>query len=227
MNAQNPGPSNNPNNQPKQNGLSWSSQNQNQNQNKPAATPAKAASAAPASTSATENGNTSKIVGWLAVGVVAGVLVAWAATSLIKGGAGGSVASSTDTVATSTAITSQTAGTTTSAATTTPGLGSSDSLSVASPQKAGTSVAIQKAVVSEPTWVVVYESRNGQPGNILGAALFFPNQPQGSVELLRGTMAGQTYFVTRQSDNGDRKFSKTDPLVLEGGQAVWASFTAN
>ncbi len=79
-----------------------------------------------------------------------------------------------------------------------------------------------------PTWVAVYESRDGKPGNVLGAGLFSADQQSGTVDLLRGTIAGQTYFVTEQTDNGDHRFSlKDDALVLVGGQPVWISFTAN
>ncbi len=107
-------------------------------------------------------------------------------------------------------------------------LGSTSSLVVTTPQKAGLSVAISKADVSGVTWVVVYEGQNGKPGNVLGAAIFSPDHESGTVDLLRTTLAGQTYFVTEHSDNGDRKFSlKDDPLLTENGQPTWVTFTAN
>jgi hypothetical protein len=104
----------------------------------------------------------------------------------------------------------------------------SNLLTVASPQKAGLEVAVSNVNVSEPTWVVVYESRQGKPGNVLGASLFFAGGTSGTIELLRGTVAGQSYFVTERTDNGDHKFSlANDQLVLTDGQPSWTTFTAN
>src|SRR3989344_9073053 len=55
-----------------------------------------------------------------------------------------------------------------------PSLASGSSLNITSPQVAGNSVAVAAVSVSVPTWIVIYESNAGQPGNALGAALFFP-----------------------------------------------------
>lgn len=100
-------------------------------------------------------------------------------------------------------------------------------LSVAS-QPAGMEVTAT-ANVSTPTWVVVYESRNGQISNILGAALFFPGQPNSTVELLRGTSAGQTYFVGEARDDGDHKFSlvKDTPVLDANGNPLLVQFQTN
>ena len=46
-----------------------------------------------------------------------------------------------------------------------------------------------------PTWVVVFENLGGKPGNALGAKMVFPGDTSGTVDLLRGTTAGQSYFV--------------------------------
>jgi len=79
--------------------------------------------------------------------------------------------------------------------------------------------------VSAPTWIVVYENNAGQPGNALGAALFFPENQGGTVELLRGTTAGKSYLATEQVDNGDRKFSlKDDQFLSEDGVPQWVTF---
>lgn len=155
-----------------------------------------------------------RVVAWLAVGVVAGVIIAWGATGALNKKGSGTTAGSLQS-ATSTGASQANA--------------TSSLLTVASPQKAGTQVAVSGVTVSTPVWVVVYESREGKPGNVLGASLFFPGTPSGTVELLRGTIAGQSYFVTERKDNGDRKFSLTaDSLVLgTDGQPMWATFTAN
>lgn len=201
----------------KQGGLSWTQPAQKPSS---ASGDAKAPRAsdkmeAKAPSSGAAQSNVAKITGWLAAGIVAGVVIAWGATAAFK---------NSGTAATSTAQnTSNSTSTTTSL-----GQGSDPSLTVMSPQKAGSSVSIAKAIVSDATWVVVYESRDGKPGNVLGAALFFPDRQSGSVELLRGTSANQTYFVTKHADDGDHKFSlRSDPMLTENGQAMWVSFTAN
>jgi hypothetical protein len=106
----------------------------------------------------------------------------------------------------------------------------SGSLSVASPQDAGLTVAVTSATVSVPTWVVVYESSNGQPGRALGATLFFPaqNGKMGTVSLLRATQPGQSYFVGLSADTGnDRVFSLHGDKQITGGDGkpVWYTFT--
>jgi hypothetical protein len=157
------------------------------------------------------NSNAAKLTGWVAVGIVAGVVLAWGITAALNHKGSPTTAGALQS-ATSTNDTAGNAG-----------------LTVASPQKAGASVAVSGVDVSVPTWVVVYENRAGKPGNVLGAALFFAGSPSGTVELLRNTVAGQAYFVTEQEDNGDHRFSlKSDTLVSgSDGQPVWVSFTAN
>ncbi len=168
------------------------------------------------------NTNTAKYIGMLVVGVILGVLIAWAFSAM---------RSSSTTVQDTATTTEQSASV--SSATTSTGINGTGtvgtaatnaSLVVASPQKPGKSVAISSAIVSQPTWVVVYESQNGQPGRALGARLFFAGSPSGKVDLLRATVSGKSYLVTKQTDNGDRKFSlKNDPLVQEGGKTVWVT----
>jgi len=153
------------------------------------------------------------------VGVIVGVIIAW----------GYSAWRTTSPVAENSAATStpstSTGGGTLGVDVGTASLGSNTSLSIASPQAAGDSVAIAKAAVSAPTWVVIYEDNNGKPGNALGAALFFPGTTSGTVELLRATVAGKTYLAAEQVDNGDRKFSlKDDQLVMVGGAIQWVTF---
>ena len=168
----------------------------------------------PAVPPATSGSNSAKYAGMVVVGVIAGVVLAWGWSSWRSSPA----PTSDDT--SGIASTSNSNGVDTSTATL-----SSAPLSITSPQPAGTTVAVASAVVSAPTWVVIYEDNNGKPGNALGAALFFPGTPSGSVELLRATTAGKTYFAAKQVDNGDRKFSlKTDRLLTEDGQVQWVTF---
>jgi hypothetical protein len=100
-------------------------------------------------------------------------------------------------------------------------------------QSAGLRVEVSNVVVAKPTWVVIYENRNGAAGNALGAKLFFPRSQggttSGTVTLLRGTVAGRTYFAGQNIDNGDNKFSKqTDTAVMgASGNPLLVSFTVN
>lgn len=95
-------------------------------------------------------------------------------------------------------------------------------------QSAGFSVSVSQASVSGNSWIVVYESRNGERGNALGAALFSPERKSGTVRLLRTTIAGQTYFVGHRRDDGDRIFSmqKDLPVVGTNGEPVLVQFVA-
>jgi len=104
---------------------------------------------------------------------------------------------------------------------------SSEWLAAPSPQPAGLQVAISHISVTRPTWVVVYESRGGQPGNALGASLFFDaTQNSGVVDLLRGTLPGQMYFVGESIDDGDRIFSLQNdkPVRDQSGNPLWVTF---
>lgn len=95
-------------------------------------------------------------------------------------------------------------------------------------QPAGVSVAITQAQVSSDQWVVIRESKNGQPGNVLGAARFVGGATSGSVELLRAMSAGATYYGAIYKDNGDRTFSLADdaPVRDASGNQILVSFTA-
>lgn len=103
---------------------------------------------------------------------------------------------------------------------------SNGTLTLPNDQAAGLEIAITNASVSVPTWVVIYENHNGQPGNALGAALFTPERQSGTVELLRGTLPGQTYFAGLSRDDGDHIFSlQRDPAVRdENGDPVMLQF---
>lgn len=95
-------------------------------------------------------------------------------------------------------------------------------------QRAGQSVVIHSLNIAKPTWVVVYVSREGKPGNALGARLYSPADKKGSVGLLRNTEPGQTYVVGLSVDNGDRVFSLNadKPMPDADGGPLWATFRA-
>jgi len=204
--------------QNKQGGLSWSTP-QNQNQQQKPLIPAKPAVLPAASPS---GGNAARYAGMVVVGVIAGVIVAWGYSAWR---APGGTANNTNATSTSSLTGTPAGGDNLGVDVGTAALGSNISLSIASPQSAGNSVAVARAVVSAPTWVVIYENNNGAPGNALGAALFFPGTSSGSVELLRATAAGKTYLAAEQLDNGDRRFSlKDDKFLSEDGTPQWVTF---
>lgn len=90
------------------------------------------------------------------------------------------------------------------------------SLSIPSPQSAGLHVSVAHISATEPTWVVVYENRGGLPGNVLGAGLFTSERTSGTVDLLRGTLPGQSYFIGESRDDGDHMYSViNDPAVRD------------
>ena len=192
---------------------------------KPAATPAKMpspASAKPNTSSPSpkgQGGAPAKYVSMVIVGIIAGALIAWAYSAWHSSS---KMTEETTDKGSMTTDKDSALGVETSGMV---GLGSDPAFTIQSPQAAGTAVAVAKAVVSAPTWVVIYENSNGKPGNALGAALFFPDHQSGTVELLRSTTPGKTYLAVKQVDNGDRKFSlKDDQYLSEGGAVQWVTF---
>src|SRR3990167_720982 len=101
--------------------------------------------------------------------------------------------------------------------TTTPVAG--DQFAVAN-QPASALVLVTNVSVSDVTWVAVRDYQNGgRLGNVLGARWVSGGPyPSVFVELLRPTVAGQTYAVTLYRDDGDKLFSsKKDSLVEQDG----------
>lgn len=97
-------------------------------------------------------------------------------------------------------------------------------------QPAGGTVVVEEVTLSESGWVAIREQRGGVMGNILGAKRI---QNPGtisrvSVELLRPTIAGETYAVVIYRDDGDSSFDfNFDSLVVRGSEPVSATFEAN
>lgn len=103
-----------------------------------------------------------------------------------------------------------------------------NSISV-SDQVAGTYVNVSSVELSSMSWVVIREDNAGVPGKILGAQLFDSGKNTGTVELLRGTVSGGTYYAVIHSDNNDRAFDpKIDTAVLgSDNKPVMVTFKAN
>lgn len=92
-------------------------------------------------------------------------------------------------------------------------------------QAAGMSVVIARAAIGEGQWIVVHEDRDGALGNVLGAARFIGETSSGTVELLRGTRAGATYYAVIYADNGDRQFSLESDTPLRDASGTLKSVT--
>jgi hypothetical protein len=64
------------------------------------------------------------------------------------------------------------------------------------------------------SWIAIRDNVNGKPGNILGARLFGKGSREGSIELIRATEVGKSYFAVVHNSNGDQKFdSKADAIT--------------
>lgn len=98
-----------------------------------------------------------------------------------------------------------------------------------SEQDAGSSVVVDEVTLSETGWVAIREMKNDVMGNVLGAKRI---QNPGtisrvSVELLRPTVAGETYAVVIYRDDGNANFDLNfDSLVVRGDDPVSATFEA-
>lgn len=207
----------------KQPNLSWSTPA------KPAPEPSAAPQAAPAEAPATLGFPSSKkalptqapmYASFLVAGIIIGVLLATAQAAYNQRSTSSAAAfalqPATSTPAATTAAPA--------AAKTTP----TEAPLLVADQPAGQSVVISGLNIARPTWVAVYVSREGKPGNALGARLFFAGDKQGKVGLLRNTVRGQSYFVGLSVDNGDGTFSlsKDKPLADADGGVLWATFRA-
>ena len=213
--------------------LSWSQPAASAQNAKPAAnsTPTAPANNKPSvSKSVPESSSSAGVyIGIFVAGLIVGALIGW--------GISASRQTTTSSTASSTAMTetSSNSGATTGGSTTSgvdlggSTLGSSGNITVASPQPAGFAVAVTKASVSAPTWLVVYEDHSGVPGNAIGAELFFSGETSGSIELLRATLPGQSYFVGQSLDDGDKIFSlQSDKPVRDSkGNPLFTEFSAN
>lgn len=95
-------------------------------------------------------------------------------------------------------------------------------------QPAGVQVQVADVKLDRLGWVVIHDDDNGVPGRILGAQLFDAGETSGTVDLLRGTLAGSDYFAVLQADNGDRAFEPKldEPIMGSDGNPVMTKFAA-
>ena len=95
-------------------------------------------------------------------------------------------------------------------------------------QSAGGVVYVSQLVFTEESWIAVREDNNGELGNVLGAHRYSAGKHNGSIELLRNTEPGKTYYVVIYVDDGDKKFDhKKDVLLVDNlGDVTAAIFRA-
>jgi len=176
-----------------------------------------------------------RTAGIFIAGVIVGLIIGWGWFSLGRDNDTGVVSNDTGTMTSSSSETATKQAGSTSGSAAETGVSSSgsmpasgsNSLSVLS-QSSGLEVTVSSVSVSAPTWVVIFEGVNGAPGNALGAKMFFPGQTSGTVDLLRATAAGKTYFAGEYVDNGDHQFSKQDDSQVNtvAGTPMLVQFTA-
>lgn len=89
-------------------------------------------------------------------------------------------------------------------------------------QPAGNAVRAERVVTGESVWVAVREEKNGGLGNILGVQKIPAGENLSvTVELLRPTKAGATYFVVLHTDVGDPAFNYREDVLIGGVQATF------
>ena len=164
------------------------------------------------------------LVGSLVAGLVIGVLVSslWIHSSTIK--------KTPSLATTTTSDIAQTAGKVPAAVTSpTATKPSTSDLLIIANQPAGLSVVVAKANVGDNDWIVIHEDVGGMPGRALGAARFVGGSTSGTVELLRGTVPGNTYHGLIYKDDGDHIFSidRDVPVRDSAGNPIQVTFTTN
>ncbi len=82
-------------------------------------------------------------------------------------------------------------------------------------QQPGMSVVVS-ATLSQVSWIVIHESRDGGLGNALGAGKFQPGKSTGDVPLLRATAPSSIYHAVIYRDDGDGVFDLKRDLLLRG-----------
>lgn len=99
-------------------------------------------------------------------------------------------------------------------------------------QVSGSSVLMKSINLESDAWLVVYEDKNGERGNILGAAWFPSGASEGAIELERPTVDGATYYVVIHSDTMPRNaeghkvfdFKSDLPMTDDSGNVLMTKF---
>ena len=171
---------------------------------------------------------TNSTTAWTIAGVVALVVIiagGWL-ISREKSGTSNDMASTTETVATAT--NKGDSGSSMSAATSdtktpTPSVVAGGETVTVSDQAAGSVVNIDSAKLTKPSWVAIV----GTNGWVRGAHWFNSSVENVSIELVKPTIAGESYQAVIYVDDGDKKFSlhAGDTLVTSSeGAPVSSTF---
>ncbi len=94
-------------------------------------------------------------------------------------------------------------------------------------QHAGPGVLLKEVGLADGGWVVVHEGDGGAPGKILGARRLDAGKYEAiSVELLRETLPGGTYYAMLHGDDGDKEFdfNKDFPIRNDLGEVIMSDF---
>ncbi|MBI2482275.1 MAG: hypothetical protein HYV76_01795 [Candidatus Vogelbacteria bacterium] len=93
-------------------------------------------------------------------------------------------------------------------------------------QPPGNQVLIRDVRVVNPVWLAVYEDREGEPGNVLGAVLVRSgNYLALAIPLLRNTIDDLPYYVQAHIDNGDNMFDRRVDLLVKDLSLTAGTFT--
>lgn len=98
---------------------------------------------------------------------------------------------------------------------------------VAPNQPAGYRIILSTVTMANDGWVVIHEDANGVPGNVLGAQRFSAGAyKDGTVELLRNTVEGDTYYAMIHTDDGDKMFDlvKDTPVKNSHDTPIMTAF---
>ena len=222
-------------------GLSWTQPaqntgNQNQSQNKGANnnTPRPAAGTSATNTTAAAD-STPRVIGIIIGIVVIFALAAWGIVALHNRSNGGNTAvnatstpngTSADTNATTNSAQTSSSTSAKAQSSVQPTTVGGASFTIPSPQAAGATVTVDNLSLSAPTWIIVYDDVNGNPGNILGATLLYPTDKSSLVYLLRATIPGTDYLASAAVDDGQKTFNlKNEKIVTDtSGSQMWIKF---
>jgi len=93
------------------------------------------------------------------------------------------------------------------------------------------SVRVSLVVLGKDGWVAIHENDSGQARKTAFGAQWLPSgtHRDTTVELLRPTVEGKSYFAVIHDDNGDKKYSSNDDIPRKDslGNAIMMEFRVN
>ncbi len=93
-------------------------------------------------------------------------------------------------------------------------------------QPPGNQVLIRDVAITGQVWLAVYEDREGEPGNVLGAVFVRPGTyPALAIPLLRNTVDDLPYYVQAHTDDGDGMFDYRQDQLIKDLSLAAGTFT--